>query len=121
MLAFTHQIYPNLPSATKLVQQVIIKLEVKPSISPSAIRHSYLSLSRLKISIPVIALNTDTDIPPIISDTGFNSTYHEKNTYTTSHNHEINRDETSDISPYRSRSVLYVEPKKVNLNEFKDA
>lgn len=122
MLAFPYLIHQNLPSAAKAVQQVMIKLEVKnkPSIFHHSIKHNYLPIAKLKIPIPILALNTDTDVPPIISDVNVNSMSHRNNTYTILQKHEINSDRINDISPYRSRSVLYVQPKKVNLNEIKE-
>ena len=121
MLAFPCLIHQNLSlsSATKEVQQVIIKLESKnkPFRFYKNIGGSHSISTSFKIPAYILALNTDTDVPPIIGDTVVIHKYK----HDTSIKEQRNNDNPTDINPYRSRSVLYVQPKKVTPNEIKDA
>lgn len=122
MLAFPYLIHQqnlSLPSATKEIQQVIIKLESKnkPFRFYKNISSNYSISTSLKFPAYILVLNTDSDVPPIIGDTVVIHKYK----HDTSSKEQQNNDNSTDVNPYRSRSVLYVQPKKVTPNEIKDA
>lgn len=135
MIAFPYLIHQYIPTVAQASIQAIIQIELKINPSATGLDNSsklqYTThnfhigfhngyVHKVYITAPkiLLALNDNSDIPPIVGNNNID------NKLKNSSPSNISKDSTADISPYRSRSLLYIQQRKPTpneLNEFKGA
>lgn len=105
------------PQSKSNTKNLVICLEKSYSNLDIGFHNGYVHSVYITAHKTLLSLNDNSDIPPIISDNVNDKLKHHSSV-------NMTKDSMADISPYRSRSLLYIQQKKANpdeLNEFKGA